>query len=147
MKLVSEVNGSKSSSICLICSRSSLKRLKDRNKNAISTLWIIAKVSQKIVLWFHCTSFSKHVCLREVHFKSLGTRRCKTFYLSKLNSTRSPQSHQCLNGFFLTVFIVAVSFLRIPFTITRACMEAGRENKPSIGIKALPIFWSSGQRQ
>ena len=30
---------------------------------------------------------------------------------TKLNSTRSPQSHQYLNGFFLTIFIVAVSFL------------------------------------
>ena len=29
----------------------------------------------------------------------------------------SPQSHPCLNGFFLTVFIVAVPFLLIPFTI------------------------------
>ena len=38
LKLVSEVNCSKSSNICLICSRSSLKRLKDINKNAISTL-------------------------------------------------------------------------------------------------------------
>ena len=38
LKLVSEVNRSKSSNICLICSRSSLKRLKDINKNAISTL-------------------------------------------------------------------------------------------------------------
>jgi len=37
VKLVSEVNCSKSSNICLICSRSSLKRLKDINKNAIST--------------------------------------------------------------------------------------------------------------
>ena len=38
LKLVSEVNCSKSSNICLICSRPSLKRLKDINKNAISTL-------------------------------------------------------------------------------------------------------------
>ena len=38
MKLVSEVNCSKCSNICLICSRSSLKRWKDTNKNAISTL-------------------------------------------------------------------------------------------------------------
>ena len=52
VKLVSEVNCSKSSDICLICSRSSLKRLKDINKNAISTLWIIAKVSQ-----IRCTRF------------------------------------------------------------------------------------------
>ena len=36
---------SKSSNICLICSRSSLKRWKDRNKNAIS---IIANFSQKL---------------------------------------------------------------------------------------------------
>ena len=47
VKLVSEVNCSKSSSIHMICSRSSLKRLKDINKSAIPTLWIIAKVSQK----------------------------------------------------------------------------------------------------
>ena len=47
VKLVSEVNCSKSSNIHMICSRSSLKRLKDINKNAIPTLWIIAKVSQK----------------------------------------------------------------------------------------------------
>ena len=39
VKLVSEVNCSNSSNICLICSRSCcLKRLKDINKNAISTL-------------------------------------------------------------------------------------------------------------
>ena len=38
LKLVSEVSHFKSSNMCLICSRSSLKRLKDINKNAISTL-------------------------------------------------------------------------------------------------------------
>ena len=38
VKLLSEVNCSKSSDICLICSSSSLKRLKDINKNVISTL-------------------------------------------------------------------------------------------------------------
>ena len=38
VKLVSEVSCSKSSNICLICWCSSLKRLKDINKNAISTL-------------------------------------------------------------------------------------------------------------
>ena len=48
VKLVSEVNCSKSSNIWLICSPSSLKRLRDINKNAISTPWIIAKVSQKL---------------------------------------------------------------------------------------------------
>ena len=48
VNLVSEVNCSKSSNICLICSRSSLKRWKDINKNANSTLRIIAKVSQKL---------------------------------------------------------------------------------------------------
>ena len=36
VKLVAEVNCSKSSNIYLICSRCSLKRLKDINKNAIS---------------------------------------------------------------------------------------------------------------
>ena len=36
VKLVSEVNCSKSSNICLICSHSSFKHLKDINKNAIS---------------------------------------------------------------------------------------------------------------
>ena len=35
-------------------------------------------------------------------FKSLLTRRCQTLCFTKLNSTRSPQSHPCLNGFFLT---------------------------------------------
>ena len=44
--------------------------------------------------------------------------RCyKRFCFTKLNCTRSPQPHQYLNGFFVTVFIVAVSFLLIPFTI------------------------------
>ena len=38
VKLVSEVNCFESSNICLICSRSSLKPLKDINKNAMSTL-------------------------------------------------------------------------------------------------------------
>ena len=37
VKLVSEVNCSESSNICMICSRS-LKRLKDINKNVVSTL-------------------------------------------------------------------------------------------------------------
>ena len=93
--------------------------------------------------WFDGTSFSKHVApvcliLSAVGSKSLLKRRCKKFCFTKLTSTRSPQSHQCLNAFFLTVSIVAVSFLRIPFTIIWACMEASRRNKPSIGIKALP---------
>ena len=48
LKLVSEVNCAKSSNICLICSRSSLKRLKDVNRSAISTVWITAKVGQKL---------------------------------------------------------------------------------------------------
>ena len=61
MKLVSEVNSSKSSNICLICSRSSLKRLKDINKNAISTPWIIAKVSQKLYYDFKLTDFTRHL--------------------------------------------------------------------------------------
>ena len=47
VKLVSEVSCSNSSNICLICSRSSLKRLKGINRNVISTLWIIATVGQK----------------------------------------------------------------------------------------------------
>ena len=72
-------------------------------------------------------------------FESLLTRRGKTFCFTKLPSTKSPQLHQCLNGFFLTVFIVAVSFLRIPFTVIWVCMEAGRRNKPSLGIRALSI--------
>ena len=75
VKLLSEVNCSKSSDICLICSSSSLKRLKDINKNVISTLWIITNVSQKIILQFHCTSvfLTCSACLfdfvgrREVH--------------------------------------------------------------------------------
>ena len=57
VKLVSEVNYSKSSNICLICSRSSLKRLKDINKNTISTLWISAKVSQKLYYDFMALVF------------------------------------------------------------------------------------------
>ena len=154
MKLVSEVNWSTSSNICLICSRSSLRRLKDINKNAISTRWIIAKVSQKLYHDFIALGRTRHVgpvclILSAVgrFIENLVTRRWKTFCYTKLNSTRFPQSHPRLNGFFLTVSIVAVSFLRISFTIIWACMEAGRRNKPSIGIKALPIFWSSGQRQ
>ena len=57
LKIVSEVNCSKSSNICLICSRSSLVRLKDINKNAISALWIIAKVSQKLYYDFMALVF------------------------------------------------------------------------------------------
>ena len=57
LKHVSEVNCSKSSNICLICSRPSLKRLKDINKNAISTLWIITKVSQKLYYDFMALDF------------------------------------------------------------------------------------------
>ena len=122
VKLVSEVNCSRSSNICLIGSRSSLKRLKGINKSAISTL---NESSQRLVKNYimisYGTSCSKHVapvCLiLSAVGKSLLTHRCKTFCFAKLNSARSPQSHQCLNGFFLPVFIVAVSFLRIPFPI------------------------------
>ena len=45
---MSEVNCCKSSNIHMICSRSSLKRLKDKHKSAISTFWMMAKVSQKL---------------------------------------------------------------------------------------------------
>ena len=152
VKLVSEVSYcSKSSNIC---SRSSLKRSRDINKNAISTRWIIAKVSQKFyddfiaLVFLNMLRLSVWFCRpKGGSFKSLLTRCRKKLCFTKLNSTKSPQSHPCLNGFFLTVSIVAVSFLRIPFTIIWACMEASRRNKPSIGIKVLPIFWSSGQRQ
>ena len=64
VKLVSEVNCSKSSNIPdihMICSRSSLKRLKDKHKSAISTLRIIAKVSQKLHYDFMALSVSKRV--------------------------------------------------------------------------------------
>ena len=64
VKLVSEVNCSKSSNIPdihMICSRSSLKRLKDKHKSAISTLRIIAKDSQKLHYDFMALSFSKRV--------------------------------------------------------------------------------------
>ena len=83
-------------------------------------------------LLFHCTSFPKHVTsvclfLSSAGSKSLLTRRCKTFCSMKLNSTRSPQSHPCLNGFFLKVSIVAVSFMRIAFTIIWACTKLAEE--------------------
>ena len=61
---MSEVSCSKSSNICLICSRSSLKRLKDIYKNAISTLWIIRKVSQKLYYDFMALVFLKHSASR-----------------------------------------------------------------------------------
>ena len=38
-------------------------------------------------------------------------------------STRSPQSHPCLNSFFLTVSIVAVSYIRIEGGV-RVCGDA-----------------------
>ena len=118
--------------------------------NAISTLWIIAKVSQKLYYDFMSLVFlTCSACLfdfvgrREVHLKVYWR------VVAKHSASRSliPQDVLSLNGFFLTVFIVAVLFLRIPFTIIWACMEAGRRNEPSIGIKALPILWSSGHRQ
>ena len=103
----------------------------------------LAKVSQR----FSQKLLSKHVApvcwnLSALGSKSLQTRRCKTCLIPEdlLSHINVPMVS------FITVFIVAVSFLRIPFTIICACMEAGRRNKPSIGIKALPIFWSSGQR-
>ena len=62
VKLVSEVNCSRSSNICLIGSRSSLKRLKGVNKSAISTL---NESSQRLVKNYimisYGTSCSKHV--------------------------------------------------------------------------------------
>ena len=73
VKLVSGVSCFKSSNICLICSRSSLKRLKDINKSAISTLWIIPKVNQNsVILWFHGISFSKHVAPVSFDFVARG---------------------------------------------------------------------------
>ena len=133
---MSEVNCSKISNIsayiCLICSPSSFKRLKDTNTNAISTQWIIAKVSQKLYYDFMSLVFlTCSACLfdfvgrREVHLKVYWR------VVAKHSASRSliPQDVLSLNGFFLTVFIVAVLFLRIPFTIIWACMEAGRRNQ------------------
>ena len=146
---MSEVTCSKSSNIFLLWFARVLALTFDINKNAISTLWIIAKkmLSQKLSYDFIALVFLNMQPLfvwfcrpKGGSLKILQTLRCKTFCFTKLNSTRSPQSHQCLNGFFLTVLIVAVSFLRIHFTIIWACMEVGRRNKPSIGIKVLPIF-------
>ena len=77
---------------------------------------------------------------REIHFKSLLTRRCKTFCFTKLPSTRSPQSHQCLNCFFLTVFIVAVSFLRIPFQLSELVWKLVEEISLQSASKCFPCF-------
>ena len=64
VKLVSEVNCSKSSNICLICWRSSVKSLKDINKNAISTRLIFAKVSRKLDYNFIALVFlNMYACL------------------------------------------------------------------------------------
>ena len=44
-------------------------------------------------------------------FQSFVTRRCKTLCFTLLNSTRSPQSHPCLHGFFYCCcFISAYTF-------------------------------------
>ena len=141
---MSEVNCSKSTNIHMICSRCSLKRLKDKHKSAILTLWKIAKVSQKLYYDFMAIVFpNMYACLfdfvgrMKVHSTIYQRVVAKKFYATKLNSTRSPQSHQCLNGFFLTVycccFISAYSFHNYLSLYG---------SKPSIGIKALPIFRS-----
>ena len=113
VKLVSEVS---------YCSRSSLKRSRDINKNAISTRWIIAKVSQKFYYDFIALVFLNMLRLsvwfcrpKGGSFKSLLTRCRKKLCFTKLNSTKSPQSHPCLNDFFFTesyycCFISAYSF-------------------------------------
>ena len=58
LKLVSEVNCSKSSNICLICSRSGLKRLKDINKQSNLNAMNHHKGQSKIIPRFHGSSFS-----------------------------------------------------------------------------------------
>ena len=79
------------------------------------------------MLKINCSSFSKHVapvCLivstvAGGSFKSLLTRRCKTLCFTKLNSTRSPQSHPVhihvsmvsfLQSLYCCCFISAYSF-------------------------------------
>ena len=49
---------------------------------------------------------------------------------------------QCLNGFFLTVFIVAVSFLRIPFTIiSELVWKLAEENKKISLQTGIKVFF------
>ena len=106
---------------------------------------------------YYCTSFSNHVaptCLfdfvdrREVHLKvywrvvakhSTSRSLIPQYLLSHINVSMVSFLKSLLLLFHFCVFLTQL--------ITRACMEAGRRNKPSIGIKALLIFWSSGQRQ
>ena len=77
----------------------------------------------------------------------LLTCRCNTSCFLKLpqdllSHTRVSMVVSCI------VFIVSVPFLLIPFTVIRACMEAGGRKKPSTDrIRALPFSWSSGQWQ
>ena len=73
--------------------------------------------------------------------------RCNTFCSKKLLAQDLlSHIHVSMISSYI-VFIVAVPFLLIRFTIIWACMEAGWENKPSIGIKAPPFSQSSGQSQ
>ena len=73
--------------------------------------------------------------------------RCNTFCSKKLLAQDLlSHIHVSMISSYI-VFIVAVPFLPLPFTIICACMEAGWKNKPSIGIKAPPFSQSSSQRQ
>ena len=93
VKLMSEVNCSKSSNIYLICSRSSLKRLKDINKNAISMRWIIAKVSQKLFFKVHLLSshllISRHP-VQESKFSACAVTGYCSRWLFHRSEYRSP---------------------------------------------------------
>ena len=75
-------------------------------------------------------------------------RRCKRWCVTKLYSTRCPQSHPCLNGFFLTSSLLLLfHFCVFLSQLSDLVWSAGGRNKPSTVIKAFPFSWSSGQRQ
>ena len=82
---------------------------------------------QKVSVWTNSSAYGLSCHVGEANCHASKQTNLLPFYMGSC-FTRSPQSHRCLNGFFLTVFIVTVSFLRIPFKIIWACMEAGRRN-------------------
>ena len=67
-------------------------------------------------------------------------RRCKTFCFTKLLSTRPPQSHQCLNGFFVQSLLWLFHFYVFLSQLSELVWKLAEEISLQSASKRFPSF-------
>ena len=93
---------------------------------------------QKVSVWTNSSAYGLSCHVGEANCHASKQTNLLPFYMGSC-FTRSPQSHRCLNGFFLTVFIVTVSFCVFLSKLSELVWKLAEEILQS-ALKRFPSF-------